>query len=238
MTISAVIIAGKVFNKDIFVKTLRSVDWVDEIVKVDASKIKGSFSEWRNEGLKKASSEWLFYIDTDEEITPGLREEIERNILAGSPNAVCYAVPRRNFIFGKEFRHGGQWPDYQKRLFLKANLKGWSGDLHEEPIFDGHLDHLKNPLIHHKDINIHEMLEKTNRWSEIEGKLMYDAGHPQMNTLRFLSAGMREFFLRMIKQMSFLDGKEGIIYALYQVYSKLISYSKLWEMQQKYNTKR
>jgi len=41
----------------------------------------------------------------------------------------------------------------------------------------------------------------------------------------------REFWLRMIKQMAFLDGSEGIIYAIYQVYSRFISYAKLWEMQ-------
>ncbi|KKR85027.1 MAG: hypothetical protein UU32_C0042G0010, partial [Candidatus Woesebacteria bacterium GW2011_GWB1_41_10] len=49
---------------------------------------------------------------------------------------------------------------------------------------------------------------------------------------RFFTAGLREFWLRMIKQMAFLDGKEGTIYAIYQVYSRLISYAKLWEKQQ------
>jgi len=35
----------------------------------------------------------------------------------------------------------------------------------------------------------------------------------------------------MIKQAAFLDGVEGIIYGIYQVYSRLISYAKLWELQ-------
>ena len=75
------------------------------------------------------------------------------------------------------------------------------------------------------------MVDKTNEWSEIEAKLMYDAHHPKMNMFRFASAGFREFWKRMILQVAFLDGTEGVIYGMYQVFSRLISYSKLWEMQ-------
>jgi hypothetical protein len=35
----------------------------------------------------------------------------------------------------------------------------------------------------------------------------------------------------MVVQTAFMDGAEGTIYGLYQVYSRLISYAKLWEMQ-------
>jgi hypothetical protein len=75
------------------------------------------------------------------------------------------------------------------------------------------------------------MVEKTNDWSELEAKLMFTAHHPKMNVFRFTTAAIREFWLRMIVQAGFLDGTPGVIYNLYQVYSRLISYSKLWEMQ-------
>ena len=62
---------------------------------------------------------------------------------------------------------------------------------------------------------------------------MFKAHHPPMNILRFGSAMFREFWFRMIKHAAFLDGPVGIIFALYQVYSRFISYAKLWELQQK-----
>jgi hypothetical protein len=62
---------------------------------------------------------------------------------------------------------------------------------------------------------------------------MFDSGHPKMNQPRFFSAMFRELWLRIVKNRAYLDGSEGIIYALYQVYSKFISYAKLWEMQLK-----
>ena len=115
----------------------------------------------------------------------------------------AYAIPRRNIIFNKEFKYSGQYPDYQKRLFKKDKLTKWIGEVHEEPIVDGGIGYLKNAIIHHKNMTISEMVEKTNNWSEIEAELMFKASHPKMNFIRFASAGFREFMLRFIKQKHF-----------------------------------
>lgn len=229
--ISAIILVGPDIDNKLINKCLNSVSWCDEVIKVDTPKIKGSFSDWRNEGLKKAKTDWVFYVDTDEEVTPALRAEINQLINKSVNQKTVYALPRKNFIFGQEFKHGGQWPDYQKRLFLRSNLTGWSGDLHEEPQFDGKIGYLNNPLVHHKDITISEMITKTNKWSEIESLLLFNSKHPKMNIFHFATAAAREFFKRFIKELCFLDGIKGIIYGIYQIYSKLITYSKLWEKQ-------
>ncbi len=227
MEISAVILVGGKVDKELLKKCVNSVSWVDEVIKVDSDNLKGGFAAWRNFGAKKAKGEWILYIDTDEQITRELKKEIEN--ISGQFSA--YAIPRRNFIFGKEFKYSGQYPDYQKRLFKKSEFIKWEGSLHEEPIFRGKLGHLKNPLIHIKHNNLSDMVEKTNNRSEVEANLMFEAKHPPMNILRFISAMVREFWLRMIMQAAFLDGTEGIIYALYQVFSRFVSYAKLWEMQ-------
>ncbi|MDI6785133.1 MAG: glycosyltransferase family 2 protein [bacterium] len=231
-SLSVIILIGEKVDKVLYKKCLASVSWADEIVKIETKNEKGGFSDWRNLGFKKATKDWILYIDTDEEVTKELEREIKKVISNSTIKNSSYAIPRKNIIFGKEFKHGGQYPDYQKRLFLKKDFIKWFGNLHEEPKFKGNLGLLKNPIIHHKDLNINQMLEKTNMWSEIEGQLMFDTNHPQMNIIRFFSAGIREFYLRMIKQRAFLDGAKGVIYAFYQVYSRLISYSKLWEKQQ------
>jgi len=232
MKISAIILNGGNFDRQLYKKCLDSLKWVDEVVEVDTENIKGSFAEWRNEGAKKAKGDWLFYVDTDEEVSPELRKTILQ--VVGSDEFSAYAIPRRNYIWGHEMKHCGLWPDYVLRLIKKDRLKGWEGDLHEQPKIAGEICHLKEPLIHHKRASLSEMVEKTNNWSEIEARLMFEAGHPKMNIVRFFTAGFREFWLRMIVQLAFLDGSEGVIYALYQVFSRLISYSKLWELQLNY----
>lgn len=229
MKISAIVIKAEKVDEMLYKKTLASVSWCNETIIILG--VRGNFADWRNEGAKRAKGDWLFYVDTDEEVSTNLKDLILK--VVGSDEFSAYAIPRRNFIFGKEFKHGGQRPDYVLRLIKKDKLKGWYGELHEQPKIDGEICHLKEPLIHRKHTNLNEMVEKTNEWSEIEARLMFEARHPKMNIFRFFSAGFREFWKRMVVQVAFLDGTEGVIYALYQVYSRLISYSKLWEMQLK-----
>lgn len=195
------------------------------------------YADWRNQGIKEASGEWIFYLDSDERVTPELATEIELLITSHELSFFTYAIPRRNIILGKEMRHGGWWPDYVKRLYKKSSLKKWVGELHEEPVFEGEMGHLKNPMIHLKHSNLSEMIEKTNKWSEIEAKLLFDAGHPAMSWWRFFRIMASELWYRLIVKKGFLDGVEGVIYAIYQVWSKFVTYAKLWEMQQKIKTK-
>lgn len=224
---------------EILVVDTGSIDKTLEIVKKHGARIikytsKGNYSDWRNKGLKEAKGEWILYIDADERVTPELKKEIQAEINYRPLNVDhfnAYAIPRRNFIFGKEMKYGGWSPDYVKRLFKRSELEKWTGELHEEPKFKGELGHLKSPMIHKKNLTLSDMVEKTNKWSQIEAKLMFESRHPEMNILRFMSAVFREFWHRMIVKTAFLDGPRGIIYALYQVFSRFVSYAKLWEMQ-------
>jgi len=247
-TITIVIIAKD--EEKMLPECLKTLKWADEILVIDtgstdktieiAKKHKvrtiryltgKNFSDWRNKGLGEAKSEWLLYVDADERVPEDLKVEIQSVIQQNE--AVCYAIPRRNIVLGRVLKHGGFWPDYQKRLFKKNALVKWVGEVHEEPVFSGDLLHLKSHMIHEKHETFSEMVEKTNKWSEVEAKLMFAANHPPMNIARFLTAIIREFWFRMIKGRAFLDGRVGVIFAMYQVFSRFISYAKLWERQVK-----
>lgn len=230
-TISAIILIGGNYDKYLLKKCLDSVAWCDEVIKVPTKDIKGSFSEWRNEGAKMSKSDWLFYVDSDEEVSHDLRSEIEFTINNLQLTNAAYAIPRKNKLLGHTMHWGGWYPDYVLRLIRKDKLKGWFGELHEQPLVDGEVGHLKEPFLHDSHRSLHEMVEKTNKWSEIEAKLLYDSGHPKMNFFRFCSAALREFWYRGIIKLGFLDGTVGVIEVIYQMYSRLITYSKLWEMQ-------
>ncbi len=74
---------------------LDSVSFCDEVIVIDndstdntaalAKKAKAkvisytshNFSDLRNEGLREASTEWIFYIDADERVSKELRESIK-----------------------------------------------------------------------------------------------------------------------------------------------------------------
>ncbi len=230
-SISAVVLVGGSYDRELLKRSLDSVAWCDEVVKVRSEDVKGSFSEWRNEGARLSAGNWLLYVDSDEEVTPGLKEEILGVVETGKFPA--YAIPRRNKFLGRTMHWGGWYPDYVLRLMKKKNLKGWFGELHEQPLIDGEVGRLREPLLHESHRNLHDMVEKTNKWSAIEAELLYKSGHPKMNFFRFSSAGFREFWSRGIVKLGFLDGTVGVIEIIYQVYSRLITYAKLWELQLK-----
>jgi len=260
MKISAIILTR---NEEPVIKDcLESVKWADEIVVVDhestdktlevvkefgVKKIvealqNSNFSDRRNLGAEKASGEWLLYIDADERVTPELKDEILQivsNCVARrsgfrASNFVAYAIPRKNIRLTKVLYHGGWWPDYVLRLMKKDGLLEWEGELHEQPRINGKVSKLKGAFLHYSHRGTFEhKLQNTINWSEIEAREMYDAGHPPMTILRFISAMWREFYKRMIKYQAWRDGTEGIIEAFYQVFSVFITYARLWEMQNK-----
>jgi len=126
MKLSVVILAKD--EEETIKDCLKSVDWVDEVIVLDGGstdktleiaknagarivKQEGdNYAAWRNQGREEAKGKWLFYVDADERITPRLRKEIQGAIRGKQHTA--FAIPRRNFLLGKELHWGGWWPDY------------------------------------------------------------------------------------------------------------------------------
>lgn len=249
--ISAIVIARN--EEKHLAKCLETLGWVDEIVVIDndstdktahiARKSKaqvfkfkaiaenGNFSKIREFGKSKAQGKWLLFVDADERVSSELKKEILDVVGSDFSHYSGYAIPRQNILLGHTMRFGGWWPDYVLRLIKKDKLQGYQGQVHEQPIIEGRVGKLKNPFKHLTHESLTEMVEKTNHWSEIEARLMFEAKHPKMNVFRFGTAVLREFWYRAILKLGFLDGIIGIIEIIYQMFSRFVSYAKLWELQ-------
>jgi glycosyltransferase involved in cell wall biosynthesis len=234
--ISAIILIGGNYDQKLLAKCLDSLSWADEIIKVETDNLKGSFSDWRNAGAEKAHGDWLFYVDSDEFVTSDLKQEILSVIENCKLKIVnsAFTIPRRNILLGHEMHYGGWWPDYVLRLIKKDSLVKWERELHEQPKIKGKVGKLNSPLFHNSHRTLTEMIDKTNAWSEVEAELLFKSGHPQMVWWRFFTVAGREFWYRGIVKLGFLDGPIGIIEIIYQMYSRMITYAKLWELQLKH----
>lgn len=222
---------------EIIVLDTGSTDDTIKIAKDFGAKVANSkgnnFSAWRNEAAKYAKGDWLFYIDYDEEVAAELKRELETLITNHQSPITAYRIPRKNYVFGRWLKHGGFWPDYVLRLMRKEALVRWEGKLHEQPVIKGEVGTLTNALIHHKEDSLSDMVAKTNRYSVFEAELLFKSNHPPMAWWRFVRIMGGELWFRLIVKGGILDGTEGILYGVYQMWSRFVTYAKLWEMQVK-----
>ena len=187
------------------------------------------FSKMRNFGKDKANGDWLLYIDADERIS----EELKTKILQANKkqNLVGFEIKRKNNFFGHWMKSGGWENEYLLRLMRKKDLKEWRGELHETAKVEGKIKRIEAPILHYSHQDLSECVTNTNVWSEIEANLRMKNNHPLMTTPRFIKLFIKELLTRVFGKTAWRDGVVGIIEAIYQSYSLLITYLKLWEKQ-------
>jgi glycosyltransferase involved in cell wall biosynthesis len=226
---------------------LASLQWVDEIVVVDAESTDGTvaqakaftdkifvrrwegFSSAKNFALAQCTGEWVLWIDADERVTPKLREEIIAT-LAASPIANGYEMPRLANFLGKWIQHGGWYPGHVLRLFRREAGHFNEKQVHEGVQVAGEIGRLANHLLHYTDRNLQHYFDKFNRYTSLAAEEL------QRQDKRFhlwdLLFRPCWFFLRMyVFKAGFLDGVQGFILASLSAAYVFTKYAKLWEKQ-------
>lgn len=181
----------------------------------------------REFGVSKAKTKWVFLLDADERITEELAQEIKNTLIQSSHT--YYKIPRKEF-FAKTvwLKHGGWWPNYQTRLFMKESLVRWPTEIHSTPEFLGTEGYLKNAILHYSKNSYEQIVGKTMIFEDVESDLLLKAGRP-VSTSTFFRKFLGELYRRLIKYQGFRDGPIGIIESIYQAFSKTITYLFLYE---------
>ena len=89
----------------------------------------------RNQCLDAARYDWFLYVDSDETISEGLREDI-RSITAGKDGALVYKVPIGIMMDGKYLKYSSNYPGYQYRFFNRHSGARFVKAVHERISFD------------------------------------------------------------------------------------------------------
>lgn len=246
-SITAIILAR---NEEAMIEAcIRSLNWCREILVIDDSSTDAtvqkaeklgarvlsfshpSFARKRNEALKHARGEWVLYIDADERVTPTLAKEIL--VMIETTDASAMKMPRENYLYGYRFEYGGWENDWVTRVFRKASLEGWTGEIHESPQVAGETVALHSPLLHLTHRSTEDNLRKSADWTKIEAELLYKAGEPPVRFFTLLRKGGMEFLRRAFFKKGYKDGLPGLIEALVQGINRAVVYIQVWELQQK-----
>jgi glycosyltransferase involved in cell wall biosynthesis len=228
-------------------RCLRSLRWADELIVVDsfsrdrtvelARNYTGSIIQHeydgdipqRERGFATASGEWLMYIDADEEVSDGLRDEI-LGILSSRETKDGYEIPRKVFMFGSWVKHGGWYPDYTFRLFRRDRYRALPAEVHGGFTVDGAPGRLSGLLNHYTYDSIAHYLWKMNDYTslQISGKIGGGRKH-SIGPRRLVLSPLSHFLRKYFSNKGYRDGFRGFLLAALGSIYTLALYAKLWE---------
>lgn len=183
-------------------KTFTSPDWQ-------------GFAVQRNRLLEQVNSDYIFFLDADEVITPELKAEIQGIVHSGATGVwkVRWTVVAYGHVL-KHFKSNAS----MERLFPTALLDHYKGVVHEEAVLrgSGHVPRsvMKHRLLHHSRQSIRASLEKLTQYAMLGAVKRYAAGK-QGGIGRGTLSALSSFLKTYIFQRGFLDGGPGFLYCYF-----------------------
>lgn len=224
-------------------KTIESVRWCDELlilldndhntVNIDDKKIKvlkhkvnNNFAGQRNFGLIRAQSPWVLYVDDDELIDDDLKNEILSVINVVKNKYSGYYLKRKDKFLGK-------WLNYGETAHIRLVRLGkkecgiWHGNIHETWEINGFLGALTHPILHFPHQNMKAFVRKINAYTDIAAETRHKQGK-EINTWGIICYPLGKFLNNYILLCGFLDGVEGLIFAMMMSFHSFLVRSKIW----------
>lgn len=183
-----------------------------------------NYANQKNFTLSKAKGEWILSLDADEEITTGLREEIDSCFRSNDEGRfVAYSIPRRNIIFGKEIKYTRWQKELDRHVWLwKKGKASWDGEVHEELIVNGEIGKLKHSKLHYQYETITQFLEMMNKYSTL------DAKNKKFSSFNFAFQPLYNFLVRYFYRLGFLDGWRGFVLSILMAIYHFELQTKIW----------
>jgi len=243
LPLSALIIT---YNEEKHIQAVMDdLDFADEIIVVDsfstdntpelvhsfekAKLIQNKFTDYtsqRNFAIGCAKNPWILFLDADERLTSGLKDEIIETIQQA--DACAAYLFYRKFIFkDKELHFSGWQTDKIFRLFQKDKAHYTvERTVHEKLTVNGTVGKLKHKLIHYSYTDYETYKGKMASYGKFKAKEEFLKGvHP--NFYHFYIRPAYKFLYAYIVRLGILDGIKGIIICYLNAYSVWVRYQEL-----------
>ena len=227
------------FADEIIIVDSGSTDRTSEIAQQYATKFVHQpwlgFTEQKKLSAELCTNDWVFILDSDEEISPKLAKQIQSLTDEQLDQLDVLNMPRRNYVMG---RHVRAWdPDMQSRLIHRKRAVWPEEALHDArlPSHPSRARNLTGPLEHKKasaaDFTDYFSGARMDARLMNVAKQMYDRGkRAKFTDLMFRPsfAFIKFYFLKR----GFLDGTFGYMIAQKAASSVQLKYAALWAYQQ------
>jgi glycosyltransferase involved in cell wall biosynthesis len=223
---------------------LRSAAFADQIVVIDSGSTDDTreralglgaqvqlHADWQGFGVQRTRAlahlhtDYVFFLDADEEITSALQAEIVQAVASGDD--AVWRVWWDEMAFGRALTRMKPRGGIQ-RLFRRATLERFEGVVHEAPV----LRHavpvktFRQRLLHHSRTTVYGSLRKLAQYVQL-GAAKRGAQGKKGGVWRGLVMGSVVFLRVYVFQRAFLCGGPGFLYSQFIALETFFRYAAL-----------
>ena len=229
-------------------RALRSLSWCDELLVVDsgstdrtrqiAMQCGARFVQYiqeppflitnqRNWALDNAglTSDWVLFLDADEEVNPNLAQTIRLRIHSSS-SFTAYELTPRYWFLGKWLKFTQGFPNWHPRLLLRSEAR-FEGGVWESFSGNARVSRIPIPYEHYAfSKGLDDWIDRHQRYSSWDAQeINRYLQHSEFSTYR--KASLRKlvahvwplkpvlrFVQKYIFQLGFLEGWQGLLFCL------------------------
>ncbi len=182
-------------------------------------------------GFGLARGDWVLSLDADERVPPALRDELRTALGEAATRGIDgFRMPRLSEFCGRFIHHSGWQPDHTLRLGRRSKAGFTSHFLHAHMTVDGRIGTLRHRLVHHSYPHLDDVLEKLARYSSGHARDLQ--AHGKKGGLgRALAHGVFAFFRTYVLRLGILDGRHGLMLAIYNAEYTYYKYLQLMFLQ-------
>ena len=221
---------------EIIVCDMESTDATVEIAKrftgiVVAHPLIENFDRARNVSSMRAERRWIFFLDADERVPPGLGPAI-RHIISTQPDSFeAMLVPFRHHFAGHWLKF--LYPGYTAPRLLRNGKFLFNPRLHSGAQVDGRVtafppDNPDLALVHYSYDSLSHYLDKLNRYTDGESLNMHRDGEP-FHWQRAVGHFVRDFQDYYERSKAIQDGPHGWIWSFNSAFYRYYQHAKLYE---------
>jgi len=185
------------------------------------------FGPQKNRALAFARGNWVLSIDADERASTELAAQIRAVIAKDKAAAAGYELSRLSSFCGQWMRHGDWYPDRVLRLFLREAGRFSDDRVHEHVRVQGEVARLPGQLLHDTMPSLDDALAKMNRYSSGRAEDLVRRGR-RGSVAGAVGHGLWAFLRGYVFKRGFLDGRLGLVLALYVAEGTYYRHLKMW----------
>ena len=183
----------------------------------------------RIHGLPYCKNDWILNLDADEI----LAEDAEKFILSRKyedQHFDVYAFSLYNYLGNKLINFSGWYPDKTSRFFNKKTASPSKDSVHQK-VSGNNKTHLKVHVHHYAWEDFDQLIRKKNLYSTWHAQQLFEQ-NKKINSFKPILNGLVAFIRCYFFKKGFLNGLDGLTFAMIQSFFSYMKYAKLLKLQE------